>query len=82
MSPSIKPRWHVCHAHDINQIVYTLFSGIPTIGNAITACIERIVTFCRVTGTFELMIEQSVVYIYICIMLITSRIYTVPSCFE
>lgn len=65
MSPSIKPRWHVCHAHDINQIVYTLFSGIPTIGNAITACIERIVTFCRVTGTFELMIEQSVVYIYI-----------------
>lgn len=43
MFPSIKPRWHVCHVHDINQIVYifcivyTLFSGIPTIGNAITA---------------------------------------------
>lgn len=45
MSPSIKPRWHVCHAHDINQIVYTLFSGIPTIGNAINS-LHR--TYCYV----------------------------------
>lgn len=29
------------------------FPCIPTIGNAITACTKRIVTFCRVTGTFR-----------------------------